>query len=129
MGVWTDMLADWARCLAAPDVEDTKSAAYRRIEATKTLALRAMRLKVRRESCWGYNFSGCDDFSVSNFPSSHGMLAGCRPVCMPPVERHLRSHLCMYDCRFVRAVGSQVWLLTVSAHRPEGQYCFSDCCN
>ena len=47
MGVWTDMLADWARSLQSPDVEDPKSSAYRRIETLGQLLLRAMRLKVR----------------------------------------------------------------------------------
>jgi hypothetical protein len=46
MGIWTDLLADWARCLQAPDVEDPKSTAYRRIEALSAPLLRAMRLKV-----------------------------------------------------------------------------------
>lgn len=46
MGVWTDMLADWARSLQSPDVEDPKSPAYRRIDTLCQLLLRGMRLKV-----------------------------------------------------------------------------------
>ena len=52
MGVWTDMLADWARSLQSPDVEDPKSSAYRRIETLGQLVLRGMRLKVCSCCIW-----------------------------------------------------------------------------
>lgn len=46
------MLADWARSLQSPDVEDPKSSAYRRIETLGQLLLRGMRLKVCSCCAW-----------------------------------------------------------------------------
>lgn len=46
MGIFTDVVAQWARCLASPDVEHPKSTAYRRIEALTSVTMRLIRLKV-----------------------------------------------------------------------------------
>lgn len=46
MGLWTDQVALWARCLASSDIEDKESTAYTCMEATTSLIVRIMRLKV-----------------------------------------------------------------------------------